>query len=116
MTVYIDSAARIEVAALTLTVVWTLIGCLAAALFFVQQIELISANNKAWKAVEREKNKTVDVVSVIATCVASNRQLRDIKVAEKSVSCGPFRWFWCQRRRCFRVHNKPSIPKCLTTV
>ncbi|CAM9211432.1 unnamed protein product, partial [Hapterophycus canaliculatus] len=50
---------------------------------FHRQIALISANNKAWKSLEREKNKTVEVTAVIATCIASNRQLRDIKVAEK---------------------------------
>lgn len=51
-----------------------------------QQIALISANNKAWKALEREKNKTIDVAAVIADCIESNRQLKDAKDAGKWVS------------------------------
>lgn len=54
----------------------------------VQQIALISANNKAWKALEREKNKTIEVTSVIAACIASNRQLKEAKDAGKSVREG----------------------------
>ncbi|CAN0142041.1 unnamed protein product [Scytosiphon promiscuus] len=53
---------------------------------FHRQIALISANNKAWKALDREKNKTVEVTAVIAECIASNRQLRDAMVAEKSAA------------------------------
>lgn len=51
-----------------------------------QQIALISANNKAWKALEREKNKTIEVAGVIADCIESNRQLKDAKDAGKWVS------------------------------
>lgn len=50
-----------------------------------QQIAIISANNKAWKALEREKNKTIEVTSVIAACIESNRQLKEAKDADKSV-------------------------------
>lgn len=51
----------------------------------MQQIALVSANNKAWKALEREKNKTIEVTSVIAACIASNRQLKEAKDAGKTV-------------------------------
>ncbi|CAM9653725.1 unnamed protein product [Ectocarpus fasciculatus] len=50
---------------------------------FHRQIALISANNKAWKALEREKNKTIDVAAVIANCIENNRQLKDAKDAGK---------------------------------
>lgn len=53
--------------------------------WLTQQIAIISANNKAWKALEREKNKTIQVTSVIADCIASNRQLKEAKDADKSV-------------------------------
>ncbi|CAM9994866.1 unnamed protein product [Scytosiphon promiscuus] len=53
---------------------------------FRRQIALISANNKAWKALDRENKKTVEVVAVIAECIAMNRLLRDVKVAEKSAA------------------------------
>lgn len=60
----------------------------------MQQIALVSANNKAWKALEREKNKTIEVTSVIAACIASNRQLKEVKDAGKSVRkyLGVNRW------------------------
>ncbi|CAM9094863.1 unnamed protein product [Ectocarpus sp. 6 AP-2014] len=50
---------------------------------FHRQIALISANNKAWKALEREKNKTIEVAGIIADCIESNRQLKDAKDAGK---------------------------------
>eukprot|EP00903_Cladosiphon_okamuranus_P014200 g13193.t2 len=53
---------------------------------FHRQIAIISANNKAWKALEREKNKTIEVTSVIAACIASNRQLKEAKDAGKSAA------------------------------
>ncbi|CAM9786078.1 unnamed protein product, partial [Pylaiella littoralis] len=53
---------------------------------FHRQIAIISANNKAWKALDREKNRTIEVTSVIAACIESNRQLRDTKVADKSAA------------------------------
>lgn len=56
-----------------------------------QQIGLISENNKAWKALEREKNKTVEVVAVISSCVASNGELKQANDAAKTVSNFPAR-------------------------
>lgn len=53
-----------------------------------QQIALVSANNKAWKALDREKNKTIEVTSAIAACIASNRQLKEAKDAGKTVREG----------------------------
>ena len=66
------------------------IFCVILILPSTQQIALISANNKAWKALDREKNKTIEVTSVIASCIESNRQLKLAKEAEKSVSRHPF--------------------------
>lgn len=53
---------------------------------YSQQIALVSANNKEWKAWDREIPKTVEVVATIAQCITANRSLKDAKDAEKNVS------------------------------
>lgn len=52
----------------------------------LQQISLVSANNKAWKALERERDKTMTVVTEIATCITGNREVQQSKDGTKQVS------------------------------
>ena len=54
--------------------------------FIRQEIRNIAANNKAWKALAREKVKLTQIIADIATAVASNRALKEAKDAEKAVS------------------------------
>ena len=56
-----------------------------AAVAFRQEIQNIAANNKAWKALAREKVKLTQIIADIATSVASNRALKEAKDAEKAV-------------------------------
>lgn len=50
-----------------------------------QQKETLIENNRGWKAYEREGIKTMEIVATIASCVASNRDLKQSKDAARHV-------------------------------
>lgn len=57
------------------------------AVALLQQVFLVTANNKAWKAMERERNETLSVVAAISACAAGNRGLQKSKDLSIKVSC-----------------------------